>query len=199
MSAALDARPARAAAPPLHRLRVPGLQPAGPHLALENVELPLIYRGRRRAERRALALRGAGAASASKGREHHDPARALRRPAAARRHRARHRHRPAVLLADEPTGNLDTARSREIMELLTGLNRDEGITIVMVTHEPDMAALCRPPGASSSTAASTAMHRSRRPPDVAVRRDQARAAGDPAQCAALVPDRARHRHRRRAP
>jgi putative ABC transport system ATP-binding protein len=47
---------------------------------------------------------------------------------------------PAVLLADEPTGNLDSARSREIMELLTQLNRDRGLTIVMVTHEPDMAA-----------------------------------------------------------
>ena len=46
---------------------------------------------------------------------------------------------PDVLLADEPTGNLDTARSHEIMELLTGLNRDEGITVIMVTHEPDMA------------------------------------------------------------
>jgi putative ABC transport system ATP-binding protein len=44
-----------------------------------------------------------------------------------------------VVLADEPTGNLDTARSREIMELLTRLNRERGITIVMVTHEPDMA------------------------------------------------------------
>jgi putative ABC transport system ATP-binding protein len=43
------------------------------------------------------------------------------------------------MLADEPTGNLDTARSREIMELLTYLNRERGITIVMVTHEPDMA------------------------------------------------------------
>jgi putative ABC transport system ATP-binding protein len=46
---------------------------------------------------------------------------------------------PTVLLADEPTGNLDTARSREIMDLLTLLNRDSGITIIMVTHEPDMA------------------------------------------------------------
>ena len=50
---------------------------------------------------------------------------------------------PAVLLADEPTGNLDTARSREIMDLLTALNRDQGITIVMVTHEPDMAAYAK--------------------------------------------------------
>jgi putative ABC transport system ATP-binding protein len=46
---------------------------------------------------------------------------------------------PHVLFADEPTGNLDTARSHEIMELLSVLNRDRGITIVMVTHEPDMA------------------------------------------------------------
>jgi len=44
-----------------------------------------------------------------------------------------------VLLADEPTGNLDSARSREIMELLTTFNRDQGITIIMVTHESDMA------------------------------------------------------------
>jgi len=50
---------------------------------------------------------------------------------------------PHVLFADEPTGNLDTARSREIMELLTVLNRDRGITIVMVTHEPDMAAYAK--------------------------------------------------------
>jgi putative ABC transport system ATP-binding protein len=48
-----------------------------------------------------------------------------------------------VILADEPTGNLDSARSREIMELLAGLNREDGITIVMVTHEPDMAAYAR--------------------------------------------------------
>jgi putative ABC transport system ATP-binding protein len=47
---------------------------------------------------------------------------------------------PVVLLADEPTGNLDTKTSREIMELLTSLNRDQGITIIMVTHEADMAA-----------------------------------------------------------
>ncbi len=47
---------------------------------------------------------------------------------------------PDVLLADEPTGNLDTARGKEIMELMTALNREKGITVVMVTHEPDMAA-----------------------------------------------------------
>ena len=52
-------------------------------------------------------------------------------------------NRPQLILADEPTGNLDSAMSREIMNLLIALNRDEGITIVMVTHEPDMAAFAR--------------------------------------------------------
>ena len=47
---------------------------------------------------------------------------------------------PKLLIADEPTGNLDTARSHEIMDLLTGLNEDQGLTIVMVTHEADIAA-----------------------------------------------------------
>jgi putative ABC transport system ATP-binding protein len=51
--------------------------------------------------------------------------------------------KPTVLLADEPTGNLDTQRSREIMELLVGLNRERGITILMVTHEAEMAAFAR--------------------------------------------------------
>jgi len=48
--------------------------------------------------------------------------------------------KPCVLLADEPTGNVDTKTSNEIMDLLVGLNREQNITIVMVTHEPDMAA-----------------------------------------------------------
>ncbi|HSQ72996.1 MAG TPA: ATP-binding cassette domain-containing protein, partial [Rubrivivax sp.] len=51
--------------------------------------------------------------------------------------------RPSILLADEPTGNLDTQRGREIMELLAALNRDRGITVLMVTHESDMAAYAR--------------------------------------------------------
>jgi putative ABC transport system ATP-binding protein len=50
---------------------------------------------------------------------------------------------PAVLLADEPTGNLDTRTSREIMELVSSLNREQGMTIVMVTHETDIAAFAR--------------------------------------------------------
>jgi putative ABC transport system ATP-binding protein len=50
---------------------------------------------------------------------------------------------PLLLLADEPTGNLDTERANEVMRLLVELNERDGITIVMVTHEPDMAAFCR--------------------------------------------------------
>jgi putative ABC transport system ATP-binding protein len=50
---------------------------------------------------------------------------------------------PAVLLADEPTGNLDTPRSHEILRLLTRLNRERGLTVLMVSHEPDMAAYAR--------------------------------------------------------
>jgi len=48
-----------------------------------------------------------------------------------------------LLLADEPTGNLDSERSVEIMQLLTDLNKTSGITVLMVTHEPDMAAFAR--------------------------------------------------------
>ena len=50
---------------------------------------------------------------------------------------------PRILLADEPTGNLDTRTSAEIMELVTALNREQGITVIMVTHEPDIAAHAR--------------------------------------------------------
>ena len=107
--------------------------------AIENIELPLIYRGtprRERHERAAEALRLVGL----EGREHHTPAQLSggqqQRVAIARAIVTD----PLVLLADEPTGNLDTARSHEIMELLTGLNDERGLTVIMVTHEPDMAA-----------------------------------------------------------
>lgn len=107
--------------------------------ALENVELPLIYRNQAIAERHARARQALGAVGLA-GWESHTPGELSggqqQRVAVARAIVTA----PHVLFADEPTGNLDTARSREIMELLTGLNRDRGITIVMVTHEPDMAA-----------------------------------------------------------
>lgn len=107
--------------------------------ALDNVELPLIYRGTPFGERRQLAME-ALAKVGLEGREHHDPSELSggqqQRVAIAR---AIVTH-PAVLLADEPTGNLDSVRSREIMELLADLNQREGITILMVTHEPEMAA-----------------------------------------------------------
>jgi putative ABC transport system ATP-binding protein len=106
--------------------------------ALENVELPLIYRGvpaRKRKEMAMDSLKTVGL----KGWEDHTPGELSggqqQRVAIARAIVTR----PEVLFADEPTGNLDTACSREIMDLLTGLNREHGVTIVMVTHEPDMA------------------------------------------------------------
>ena len=110
--------------------------------AQENVELPLLYRGEGREQRHALA-RAALASVGLEGWGHHTPAELSggqqQRVAIAR---ALVPH-PSLLLADEPTGNLDTARSCEIMALLTALNRDRGLTVVMVTHEPDMAAYAR--------------------------------------------------------
>jgi len=110
--------------------------------ALENVELPLIYRGTPATERREMA-RKALAAVGLTGWENHTPAELSggqqQRVAIARAIVAS----PEVLFADEPTGNLDSARSREIMELMTVFNRDRGITIVMVTHDAVMAAYAR--------------------------------------------------------
>ena len=110
--------------------------------ALENVELPLLYRGTAAAERHAAA-RAALAAVGLAGWEAHTPAELSggqqQRVAIARAVVTN----PQVLLADEPTGNLDTRTSREIMELLAALNRDKGITVLMVTHEADMAAYAR--------------------------------------------------------
>jgi putative ABC transport system ATP-binding protein len=110
--------------------------------ALENVELPLIYRGTPARERRAWALQALEAVGL-KGWEAHTPGELSggqqQRVAIARAMVTG----PVVLFADEPTGNLDSARGREIMELLTALNRERGITVVMVTHEPDMAAFAK--------------------------------------------------------
>jgi putative ABC transport system ATP-binding protein len=107
--------------------------------ALENVEMPLIYRGTPAAERQNRAVQALDNVGL-KGWESHTPGELSggqqQRVAIARAIVTN----PAVLLADEPTGNLDTARSKEIMEVLLSLNRNRGITIIMVTHESDMAA-----------------------------------------------------------
>ena len=110
--------------------------------AQENVELPLLYRGEP-AEARHTAARAALAKVGLDGWETHTPAELSggqqQRVAIARAIVTN----PLVLLADEPTGNLDSKRSHEIMELLGRLNSEQGITIIMVTHEPDMAHYAR--------------------------------------------------------
>jgi putative ABC transport system ATP-binding protein len=106
--------------------------------ALQNVELPLIYKGIGRDERETRSLAALDRVGLAE-RAHHDPSELSggqqQRVAIARALASD----PQVILADEPTGNLDTKRSVEIMELLQDLNRNEGLTIVMVTHEEDMA------------------------------------------------------------
>ena len=110
--------------------------------AIENVELPLIYRGSPRLERKERAARALHQVGLA-GREHHTPGELSggqqQRVAIARAIVTD----PLLLLADEPTGNLDTKTSTEIMELLTRLNAQSGITVVMVTHEPEMAAYAK--------------------------------------------------------
>jgi putative ABC transport system ATP-binding protein len=110
--------------------------------ALENVELPLIYRGTPADERRARALQTLEAVGLT-GWERHTPGELSggqqQRVAIARAIVTD----PKVLLADEPTGNLDSARSHEVMEVLAAFNTQRGITIVMVTHDADMAAYAK--------------------------------------------------------
>ena len=110
--------------------------------AQENVELPLLYRGDGASDRRTAAAKALKSVGLS-GWEQHTPAELSggqqQRVAIARAIVTE----PAVVLADEPTGNLDTQRSHEIMGLLLALNREHGITVLMVTHEPDMAAYAR--------------------------------------------------------
>ena len=116
-----------------------GFNLLGKTSAVENVELPLLYRGIDAQTRRVKALE----ALKSVGLEHvahHTPGELSggqqQRVAIARAIVTD----PLILLADEPTGNLDSAKSIEVMELLQSFNRDKGITIIMVTHEDDMAA-----------------------------------------------------------
>lgn len=110
--------------------------------ALENVELPLLYRGEDKKTRRMLGMAALEKVGLDRWWDH-TPAELSggqqQRVAIARAIVTS----PAVLLADEPTGNLDSERSVEIMELLTGLNKDSGITVLMVTHESEMAAFAR--------------------------------------------------------
>ncbi|MFH1795527.1 MAG: ABC transporter ATP-binding protein [Pseudomonadota bacterium] len=110
--------------------------------AVENVELPLIYRGMNEVDRRRLALQALGQVGLAD-RANHTSAEMSggqqQRVAIARAIVTS----PMVLLADEPTGNLDTKISREIMGIVTRLNADEGLTVIMVTHEDDIALYAR--------------------------------------------------------
>ena len=110
--------------------------------AIENVELPLIYRGIETRQRREMARHALSQVGLA-GRENHKTQELSggqqQRVAIARALVSN----PQVLLADEPTGNLDSRTSREIMELITALNRDQGISVIMVTHEDDIAAYAR--------------------------------------------------------
>lgn len=110
--------------------------------ALENVELPLLYRGISTRERHRLARAALDRVGLLEW-ESHSPAELSggqqQRVAIARAIVTK----PKLLLADEPTGSLDSARSIEIMKLLQELNRDDGITVALVTHEPEMAVYAR--------------------------------------------------------
>ena len=110
--------------------------------ALENVELPLLYRGYSRKQRHEMA-RAALASVGIPEKERNTPAELSggqqQRVAIARAIVTN----PDTLFADEPTGNLDSKTTREIMELLRHLNTDRGISIIMVTHEDDVAAYAR--------------------------------------------------------
>ncbi|MDD2266925.1 ABC transporter ATP-binding protein [Sulfuricurvum sp.] len=116
-----------------------GFNLLGKTSAIENVELPLLYRGVPASERRKTGMEALLSVGLEKV-AHHTPGELSggqqQRVAIARAIVTN----PLVLLADEPTGNLDTAKSIEVMELLSSFNRDHGITVIMVTHESDMAA-----------------------------------------------------------
>ena len=110
--------------------------------ALENVELPLIYAGTQTSKRKETAQKALSEVGL-KGREHHHPSQLSggeqQRVAIARALV----NQPSILLADEPTGNLDSKTSEEIMGIFQSLNREKGITIIMITHEPDIASFAK--------------------------------------------------------
>jgi putative ABC transport system ATP-binding protein len=110
--------------------------------ALENVELPLTYAGTQTSKRKEMALKALSEVGL-KGREHHHPSQLSggeqQRVAIARALV----NQPSILLADEPTGNLDSKTSEEIMAIFQRLNRELGITIIMITHEPDIASFAK--------------------------------------------------------
>jgi putative ABC transport system ATP-binding protein len=110
--------------------------------AIENVELPLLYAGTATSTRKELARKSLSTVGLE-GREHHYPSQLSggeqQRVAIARALV----NEPSILLADEPTGNLDTKTSEEIMGIFQRLNRDRGITIIMITHEPDIASFAK--------------------------------------------------------
>jgi putative ABC transport system ATP-binding protein len=110
--------------------------------ALENIELPLIYARTSTSKRKEMAQKALSAVGLE-GRGHHHPSQLSggeqQRVAIARALV----NQPSILLADEPTGNLDSKTSVEIMGIFQRLNRDMGITIIMITHEPDIASFAK--------------------------------------------------------
>src|SRR5690554_2146268 len=106
--------------------------------ALDNVMQPLIYRGMRRAERKKAAIEALEHVNLGERMDHlpNQLSGGQRQRVAIARALVT---KPSILLADEPTGNLDTERSNEVMRLLADLNKEQNLTILMVTHEPDMA------------------------------------------------------------